>query len=147
MTNNTEREQKLRDAMQEYFGIQYYNSINFIEACIPFIKSDAAKAYHSQVDVGDVEKTTDELLEILDRWCNNFESYDVFKATLKKYIESHLQKQEQQESDAVEFAEWICKKGYNSIQICTHPRWNLNSYCTDPTTQELYKEFINSKTK
>lgn len=56
-------------------------------------------------------------------------------------IINELQKQEE-EDRSVEFAEWLCKKGYDSKQIAVSPRWGKTWTGMEYTSAELYQIFL-----
>lgn len=57
----------------------------------------------------------------------------------------HMRSQMTAKSDAVEFGEWICKEGYNSVQILVSPRWSKGYNQGEHTSEELYSLFLKQK--
>jgi len=52
--------------------------------------------------------------------------------------------QKQQDNNTIEFAEWICKNGYDSIQIAVCPQWTTGYNKESFTTKELYNIYLKS---
>lgn len=74
----------------------------------------------------------------------------VFEDILIMYdqMQERLAGYKAKEEEAVKFAEWVCKKGYDSIQIGTnHPMWTLGVFNYEYTSAELYKEYLTQKQK
>lgn len=97
--NNTEREQKLRDeAENEYpiynVGMRYDAQKLKRELFIKSVKSDAAKAYHSQVDV----RTTS--LKLLDEF---------ILETSKEDLAAIIKKHSELKTNGVTFNEYLSK--------------------------------------
>lgn len=92
-----------------------------------------------------IEQKRTEFLHLLQSVTPKVKTKEIiekFNTILEMYDEAISQSQP---SNAVEFAEWICKQGYNSVQILVRPAWSLGFARGEWTSLQLYKLFLIEK--
>lgn len=47
--------------------------------------------------------------------------------------------------ESIEFAKWMCKEGYDSVQIAVDPRWTKGFNQPEYTPEELYNLFTEQR--